>query len=64
MSGIPKIDQTDLLLNTINEMIKDLEMRRAEILATRPTKVVPGPVTSFVGPSGKKHIIKNRRKTS
>jgi len=59
--AIPKIDQTDYLLNTINEMIRDLKLRRAEILATRPVKVQPDLVSSFVGPGGKTFHIKGRK---
>ncbi|MBT6217836.1 MAG: hypothetical protein HOI42_13865 [Candidatus Marinimicrobia bacterium] len=60
--AIPKIDQTDFLLNTINEMIRDLELRRAEILATRPPRIQPALISSFKDADGKVFHIKGRKK--
>ncbi|MBT4177770.1 MAG: hypothetical protein HOE02_05735 [Candidatus Marinimicrobia bacterium] len=61
MAGLQKIDQTDFLLNQIDEMIADLQLRRAEVLASKPAvENIPIP-KSFVGPSGRVHEISKRK---
>lgn len=59
--AIEKVTQTDYLLNTIDEMIRELQLRRDEILATRPVKEIPVLASSFVGPTGKTFYIKGRK---
>jgi len=43
-------------------MIRDLELRRAEILATRPPRIQPALISSFKDADGKVFHIKGRKK--
>jgi len=59
--AIKKITQTDFLLKTIDDTIRDLKLRRAEIMATRPKQLQPDLMTYLHCPSGRKLKIKGRK---
>lgn len=60
--ALKKITQEDYLLKTIEDMIKDLKMRRAEIIARMPQEEPVNLPSSWVGPTGRTIHIKGRKR--
>ena len=61
MPVIDKIDQADFFINEIDEIIANLKLRRAAIVATKPAADSLPMKNSFVGPSGRVFKIKGRK---
>ena len=58
---IKKITDTDYLIKVIDDAIKDLQLRKAEILARQPKEKPTGLMTHWVMADGRKKPIKGRK---
>lgn len=58
---IPQLTQADYLLKTVEDMIRELQVRRAEILAGMPVRRRSARISHLLGPGGKKFTIKGRK---
>jgi hypothetical protein len=59
--SIPQLTQADYLLKTIDDTIRELQLRRAEILAGMPVRRRSARIDHLLGPGGKKFTIKGRK---
>ena len=59
--ALPQVDDTDYLIQWIDDTIRDLQLRKAEILARRPDKAPGQLMTHLELPGGKRRRIKGRK---